>query len=1131
MRLPTDLKPPGSPPYIPPSSIFEPVDALLYLMGRGRSSYSSASLAKPGWHNLSDPAELLQSGKSREDASGCAESRPKRHRLLLSHSNAPVVVPGPVVSEILDVPEQTKAGLMPRASKRYHPLHRVHGHSSCLPKDPRTIVSSDNIRLVDQDKPPTRPTFVATISPRPGGQGSKPLLSTPLPGNLDKLTPLFDQHSKASLSQADVKRGWGDLGLLGEFPTIPGPKGFPAHGQAHDDILSPTDELPQYTLGSYKIAGVLLDDSNHADGSIQSSPQTGAMGRDRIILPHIDTSCALETCETRYAMSPADESVFTSEVVQPHQEARGAKTVDALLNTLPKVEDSIISFPALIRLTHKAYQTSKTHPPGSQNTYFDLCIVTNPQDNTIRVWNVLVDDSILSRCRENNPQLCLPSVDSPAPPFGKPQCLSAALDHPSRAQVSRFWLSVNKLPSDTPAPGELSKTRLIAHNTLPQEHELIPTPPGLEMNRDSLHKLSPLVRALQGLAPISFEPRPLRLIRSSHIGSFVHDCLPNLKRDDLDCHKIMDSPNVPSCGAGHFNRLVDAKRAETSEHPGDIDYSPLPANAVCASDNNSFVLDLGGCSHEPCNISRSSIHKNEHDGPQPTPFKESILVGATNAPTGPPYKPKCTSTALAPTTTNHLQGADWVVKVDEGEEGGIGFEPPTQTKIFEPWETGDRAEQAGEHSLGAGRAGWKQENRRDHEGALPRDVMGVPVQRCRSMPHRQCRPRRTKLGSRASLPFCRYHPFYPRIPPGLQSVKRHSGNSDPPPGQHGAPLSPFDFNTLGFPFNNSFGSVDGESPWSGGDPGLGLLPAPELNIVPLQVFFGQEPAPNIASPQPQHRGEGDPAVQQRTNAPPPPVPLSTETQLGARGPTWNAGFVTGCGFATRQSGRSLPQLHVNDPEWNAGFVAGCVLVAGASGKSLPLPHKWGPEWNAGFIIGCTFASQTSGGPHADESWSQPNLIETVTQVAPPAAMDTFANGDTQIRQPAVALDNPIAPPLLPDTPQSLGAQTVNDLPHDRPASSPTQIATERSKSDDTQIGTALVPREAAPGANDNTLEIPAEQTLQHGHDKKKHRCSVCTKAFHKKYRLEDHIHTHRNQAKGMRYLYPLLTYTNFLGRI
>ncbi|KAH7338137.1 hypothetical protein B0J17DRAFT_706555 [Rhizoctonia solani] len=172
---------------------------------------------------------------------------------------------------------------------------------------------------------------------------------------------------------------------------------------------------------------------------------------------------------------------------------------------------------------------------------------------------------------------------------------------------------------------------------------------------------------------------------------------------------------------------------------------------------------------------------------------------------------------------------------------------------------------------------------------------------------------------------------------GLPSFKGCSANFDWEPGGFGGPFDPLDFTGLGFP-NNLDSMNGGTIPWFEQDPGSELLQGLELNNEPLQVYLDTiVPSANTPIPQPHYHDGGNPAVQQPTNVPSPPVPLAVNSNSSARQSEWNAGFVAGCGFANRASGGSVThsQLRESSPEWNAGFVAGCT--------STITPTPAGPE--------------------------------------------------------------------------------------------------------------------------------------------------------------------------------------------
>ncbi|KAG8710508.1 hypothetical protein FRC11_004446, partial [Ceratobasidium sp. 423] len=399
-----------------------------------------------------------------------------------------------------------------------------------------------------------------------------------------------------------------------------------------------------------------------------------------------------------------------------------------------------------------------------------------------------------------------------------------------------------------------------------------------------------------------------------------------------------------------------------------------------------------------------------------------------------------------------------------------------KTKVLKPWEVGDRIGITKRNlPRGAGEVGWKPaiistRKGRQYPGTpatTRHDIMGLLPQ-CRCLPtlHRPHCPKQTKIKSRLTLLSPNSRPLYPVPSIGLQSIQSRSGGVDWGPGGFGDPLNPS--SVTGFEdFFGNLGSVSGDALWSGQGPGSELLQAFEPNDdwpgIPLDV---SESPSGLPSFQTQYHSGGDSAVQQPVNAPPPPVPLHVGTQSQEYKAGWNAGFVAGCALTSRMLGGMPPGALRMHPDPTGLLQA----------QNLPSTHMV---------------------PHFP------------SHNAPPV-------------QPTTNLENPAA--LLPQAPRDLVAET-NDNQAQSPATpNPSQVISSNDVPNDSQNNAASTSQDTAsgPSVHASTSSAPTSsdttQAFRHGHDKKKHRCKDCDKTFHRKYQLDDHMHRHRGEPKGKRYL-------------
>ncbi|KAG8708578.1 hypothetical protein FRC11_006360, partial [Ceratobasidium sp. 423] len=291
-----------------------------------------------------------------------------------------------------------------------------------------------------------------------------------------------------------------------------------------------------------------------------------------------------------------------------------------------------------------------------------------------------------------------------------------------------------------------------------------------------------------------------------------------------------------------------------------------------------------------------------------------------------------------------------------------------QDKIFEPWDVGDRIKRSQGYSLGgSGWVGWKQ-------------VRG---------------------GGREVIPL-----------PGLQGTKNYSDSYNwEPSGSGDNPLGPNFPGFRGFP--NGSGSPNVGGAFQPGQ-GLGpeLLQESGLDNNPFQFLGAIETALNMPTGQFQYQDGGDSAVQQPGYSPPPPVPLSANTRPNAPCAAWNAGYVAGCGFATRTLGGTV--------RW---------------------PKESDPEWDEGFVAGCAFADRTSGGSPPSEPRQQPDPTGTSTHVAPSMPATTAPHGSAHSLSAPAGPVNPAAPPPPSHTSRGLVAPVMDQQPHDQPGPSSTSTVT------------------------------------------------------------------------------------------
>ncbi|CAE6475379.1 unnamed protein product [Rhizoctonia solani] len=378
----------------------------------------------------------------------------------------------------------------------------------------------------------------------------------------------------------------------------------------------------------------------------------------------------------------------------------------------------------------------------------------------------------------------------------------------------------------------------------------------------------------------------------------------------------------------------------------------------------------------------------------------------------------------------------------------------TEAIFFKLWEVGLRIGVTKRNPTGgAGEAGWRHT---DISTRKSRQYRGTPTTAPHEImgppPHRQRRsaPRRL-IRARASSQI---HPYQP------ENIENSLGGVDLEPSRFEDPFNPFTSTGLDNHFGD-LGSISEDAFWL--EQGLGSEPlqGPELNNgwlgIPPDV-----PESSLGLPllQTQYHNDGDSAVQQLVNVPYSPVPL----HIGSQSREYEAG-------------------------WSAGFVAGCALISQMLGISLG-----------------TFRMQPdpTGYPQAQHLPSIPIATPLPSDDAPPA-------------QPwsATSLDNTSVCALSSHLPQNLVAETNGSQTHPSAVPDTSQVNAGNEVPNDFQNSatpashvTAPEPSVRASTSSDST------QILQHGQDKKKHRCNLCGKTFHKKYQLGDHMNRHRGQPKA-----------------
>ncbi|CAE6507666.1 unnamed protein product [Rhizoctonia solani] len=230
----------------------------------------------------------------------------------------------------------------------------------------------------------------------------------------------------------------------------------------------------------------------------------------------------------------------------------------------------------------------------------------------------------------------------------------------------------------------------------------------------------------------------------------------------------------------------------------------------------------------------------------------------------------------------------------------------------------------------------------------------------------------------------------------------------------------------GIPLKDS-NVVDGRAPSSGENSGSSLGPDNGSSGVSLNPFG---PSLGGAILPPWHRCGPDSAAQPSAETPPPPAPLTPNTTCNEYKSAWNAGFFSGCVFATRASGESSSDgsRSQSDPTGSMARVSPCPYPVNFQRKE----HE--AEWFAGFVAGCEFATRTSKGPESGPFPSQADLAEATRRDAPSASSSPEIHNGIAPTQQGIGLNITVAqtPPVNLENLGGHGVQTANNLTHGQP---------------------------------------------------------------------------------------------------
>ncbi|KAJ1305318.1 hypothetical protein OPQ81_000338 [Rhizoctonia solani] len=310
------------------------------------------------------------------------------------------------------------------------------------------------------------------------------------------------------------------------------------------------------------------------------------------------------------------------------------------------------------------------------------------------------------------------------------------------------------------------------------------------------------------------------------------------------------------------------------------------------------------------------------------------------------------------------------------------------------------------------------------------------------------------------------------------------------------------------------------------------------------TFFGDtnldfiEPAPNTATLRPLRHEMDNLPTQQLHYSPSPPVPLPISSEfydldLGAISTT---AFTTP---GTSQFGAPLAQADLvgllrqnivspainsfaalTSSEHNTPTVTPSHNVSDISGSNIlsnqpisaSLPDgSQSSEYLAGFVAGCAYMAQILG---RQQSVPQPDPIRPLAQNLPSShIMPRLPRDDSPSRQPLHA-DDTAAPPLS-KTSRNLEFGVGDNQMQISAAPSTSPLVTRNDAPSNSQSNATRELQESAPKASSHPSTSPnSPRLLQHGRDKKIHKCEECNLTFQRKYKLEDHTNWRHGKAKA-----------------
>ncbi|CAE7173132.1 unnamed protein product, partial [Rhizoctonia solani] len=374
-------------------------------------------------------------------------------------------------------------------------------------------------------------------------------------------------------------------------------------------------------------------------------------------------------------------------------------------------------------------------------------------------------------------------------------------------------------------------------------------------------------------------------------------------------------------------------------------------------------------------------------------------------------------------------------------------------------------------------------------------------------------------------------------PSGIQNTDSYPTPSWEP-GGHMYTVDPFGLSRQN-PIYSTLGLENGVIIPSGQEPG------PELssefgidNSWPVDTNISYEPVPTL---QPPYR-EGSYFFLEQPSRP--PLPLAPLALIhGPHESEWPAGLISGDTFEFFTQAPAVPQPAVSqshfDPQllMRSGASPGIDVYAApttlqphfhpiasttpdmsqnssiaASPPQPTLSSKYLPNnlqtseyksgWDAGFTAGCEHMLRMSGGSQPGTFRLQASPTGLLPQLAHPLAnidsalslQSTTNIGDAPIHLPSQET-------LRESTVEISNSQT--HLPVD--ANTSQEIARNSIIRNDPPSDTASTPQGQASSSKDTPASSDVAHTHRHGHNKKRHKCDYCDKAFHKKYQLNDHI--------------------------